>query len=318
MTTGTAAVAAPGARADWLEDFHRDGFAVLRGAFTPAEVAAVNTEAVRLCRTDYGTIWFDPDTGESTNPREAAQPSPDGPAAASTIGEIGDLDDDEVLRRYLCLHFPHKASPLIRDTLSHPVLVDALTRVIGPDVKSMQSMLFLKSEGKPGQAWHQDELFIPTRDRSLTAAWIALDDARIDNGCLWALPGSHRAGVLYPDREHDDPGYDCTVEAYDFPYRDEDAVPLEVDAGDVVLFNGYLLHKSLPNTAPRGTRRALVHHYMSAQSLLPWFHQPGVHLGKTDHRDVVLVAGTDPYRWKGYEHVFDAEVRPDREGGCRR
>jgi ectoine hydroxylase-related dioxygenase (phytanoyl-CoA dioxygenase family) len=57
-------------------------------------------------------------------------------------------------------------------------------------------MLFIKSEGKPGQAWHQDELFIPTRDRSLAAAWIALDDATVENGCLWVLPGSHARGVL--------------------------------------------------------------------------------------------------------------------------
>ena len=48
----------------------------------------------------------------------------------------------------------------------------------------MQSMLFTKGEGKPCQAWHQDECFIPTRDRSLTAARIALDDATVENGCL--------------------------------------------------------------------------------------------------------------------------------------
>jgi phytanoyl-CoA hydroxylase len=48
--------------------------------------------------------------------------------------------------------------------------VGALTSVIGADVKAMQSMLFTKGEGKPGQAWHQDEFFIPTRDRSMTAA----------------------------------------------------------------------------------------------------------------------------------------------------
>ena len=84
-------------------------------------------------------------------------------------------------------------------------MVVALTRVIGPDVKAMQSMLFIKAEGKPGQAWHQDEYFIPTRDRSLTAAWIALDDATTENGCLWVLPGSHRRGVIYPDRDQTTP-----------------------------------------------------------------------------------------------------------------
>ncbi len=290
---------------DWAQRYHRDGYAVLPGAFSRAEVDAVNAEALRLCRGDYATSSL---TGEVAPERRAAtdERAPDG------------LTDDELLRRYLCLHFPHKGSALIAETMRHPALIAALTQVIGPDVKAMQSMLFLKAEGKPGQAWHQDELFIPTRDRSLTAVWVALDDARVDNGCLWVLPGSHRPGVLYPDREHDDPRFDCAVEAHDFPHTDEQAVPVEVDAGDVVVFNGYLLHRSLPNTRTRGLRRALVHHCMSAQSLLPWFHRPGVQIGKTDHRDVVLVAGRDPYAARGYEEVFSIEVRAERDGGCRR
>jgi hypothetical protein len=55
-----------------------------------------------------------------------------------------------------------------------PRLVPVLTQLIGPDVKAVQSMLFVKAGGKPGQAWHQDEYFIPTRDRSLTAAWTTI------------------------------------------------------------------------------------------------------------------------------------------------
>jgi ectoine hydroxylase-related dioxygenase (phytanoyl-CoA dioxygenase family) len=200
--------------------------------------------------------------------------------------------------------------------MRHPRVVDALVQLLSPDVKCMQSMAFVKSEGKPGQAWHQDEQFIPTRDRSLTAAWIALDDATVHNGCLWALPGSHRPGVLYPQREQQDERFDCTKEAHSFPYRDEDAVALEVSAGDVVLFNGYLLHRSLPNSGGHGLRRALVHHYMNAASLLPWVPQEGVTIGMTDWRDVVLVAGTDPYAWQPPVALSHVEVRPDGRGGC--
>jgi ectoine hydroxylase-related dioxygenase (phytanoyl-CoA dioxygenase family) len=277
-----------------LDQFDRDGFVVLTGALSGAEVAELNEEALRICRGDAGPV-------RGLMPGEA------------------DESDHAVIRRYACIHHPHKLSPVIRRTLAHPRIVEALTTLIGPNVKAMQSMLFTKGEGKAGQAWHQDEYFIPTRDRSLTAAWIALDDATTENGCLWALPGSHRPGVIYPDREHDDLRFDCSIEAFDFPYSDDDAVPLEVPAGTAILFDGYLLHRSLPNAAQRGLRRALANHYMSAESLLPWFQPaPGEHIAKYDYRDVVLVAGKDPYAYKGTVDVSDAHVRPERDGGCDR
>ena len=191
--------------------------------------------------------------------------------------------------------------------------------MIGPNVKAMQSMLFIKSEGKPGQAWHQDEFFIPTRDRSLTAVWIALDDATIENGCLWVLPGSHRRGVIYPSRHQDDARFDCTTESYDFPYADEDAVPVEIPAGTALIFNGYLLHRSLENSGRHGYRRALANHYMSAESLLPWVPPgPDEHMAIADFRDIVLVAGEDPYAYKGTVDVHKPYSRPDKDGGCDR
>jgi phytanoyl-CoA hydroxylase len=275
-------------------DFERDGYLVVPGALSPVEVAALRAEAVALCRGTRGAV-------DGTVPADPDEP------------------DEDVIRRYLCIHHPHKLSAIMAAVQHHPVIVDLLTELIGPDVKSMQSMLFIKAEGKPGQAWHQDEYFIPTRDRSLTATWIALDDSTVDNGCLWVLPGSHRRGVIYPNREHDDPRWDCTVESYDFPYRDEDAVPVEVPAGSALIFNGYLLHRSLPNTGQRGFRRALVNHYMSANSPLAWGKLgPGEYLSDHDYRDIVLVAGTDPYAYKGLAELARPGVRPDREGGCDR
>jgi len=267
---------------------------ILPGLLDPALVAAARAESVIICRGDRGKI--------------------DGLIPAGK-----DEDDDVVLRPYLCIHFPHKVSSLARDLARLPAAVQPLTEIIGPNVKMMQSMLFIKSEGKPGQAWHQDETHIPTRDRSLTAVWIALDDATIENGCLWVIPGSHRAGVLYPDRDQDDPRFDCTREAYGFHYREQDAVPVELPAGAALVFDGYLLHRSLPNTGRHGMRRALVNHYMSAESLLPWFppreREP---MGTTDHRDILLVAGEDPYAFKGTVDLMRPHIRPDGEGGCIR
>jgi ectoine hydroxylase-related dioxygenase (phytanoyl-CoA dioxygenase family) len=152
----------------------------------------------------------------------------------------------------------------------------------------------------------------------LTAAWIALDEATVENGCLWVLPGSHRRGVIYPDRYIDDPRFDCTAEAYGFPYDDSEAVPVEIPAGAALLFDGYLLHRSLQNSGRHGYRRALVHHYMSAESLLPWKEPEGDYFGEYDYRDVVLVAGEDPYAYKGVRDLSRAYSRPDKDGGCDR
>ncbi len=82
---------------------------------------------------------------------------------------------------------------------------------------------------------------------------IALDDATVDNGCLWVIPGSHRRGVLCPDREQDDPEFDRTREAFGCPCRDTDAVPAEIPAGAALMFVGYLLHRSLHSPAAEDT-----------------------------------------------------------------
>lgn len=269
------------------------GFAVLADALDPSEVAAVNAETLRLCRGDLTTI---------ARGQGAADDS---------------MSDDDALRRYSAIHNPDKLSEYLNGMVAHPRVVKALTSVIGPDVKSMQSMMFIKASGKPGQAWHQDEYFIPTRDRSLHAAWIALDDATTDNGCLWVLPGSHRRGVLYPADQQDNlDEFGCTIEARDFPYSDDDAIPVEIPAGAALIFNGYLLHRSLRNSGQHGYRRAFVNHYMSCSSLLPWQLPDGVKVGDGDYRDIVVVAGTDPYAYKGIETRRRAHIRRDGDTGC--
>lgn len=284
----------PADELDGAAAFYREqGFLVVTDALAEAEVQTLCDEGVAICRGQRGDVSL-----------------PDGLAPDPS------LEDDAFIENFLCIHHPHKISTVMYDYLAQKTMVDALTRIIGPNVKCMQSMLFIKSAGKPGQAWHQDEDYIPTRDRSLCGGWIAMDDATLENGCLWVIPGSHKPGVLWPQYPHNDPQFDCAVMSYDFPYSDDDAVPVEVPAGSIVFFNGYLLHRSLPNRATTGFRRCLVNHYMSAESLLPWHHKEGVGMGKQDMRDIVMVAGEDPHAWKGVHPKGGAHVRPAGEGGC--
>ena len=279
-------------------DFYREnGFLVVTDALSEEDLRALKEETVAFCRGRRGTVLKD------------------GKAPAYMQREA-ELSDEEVQRELLCIHHPHKQSERVRRYLADPAIVRVLTSVIGPNVKCMQSMLFIKSAGKPGQAWHQDEDFIPTRDRSLTGAWIAIDEATTENGCLWILPKSHQPGVLWPMHGHTDKRFDCTHESYGFPYENEDAVAVEVPAGAVVFFNGYTLHRSLPNKTAGGFRRVLVNHYMSAESLLPWQSGEDVPVAQRDSRDIVMVAGKDPYAYKGTEDLAHTHVRPDGKGGC--
>lgn len=280
-----------------VASYRENGFLIVEDLVSAEDVERLRAEAVKICRGGYPT---------------------------ASLPELGpEVTDREALGRYLCIHQPHKVSPVIREALAYPGIASVLSRIIGPDVKCMQSMLFIKPPRYPGQAWHQDEIYIPTRDRSLTGGWIALDDATVENGCLWVLPGSHRSGVLYPQRPHGDTvEFDSASESWGFD--DADEIPVEVKAGAVVFFNGYLLHRSRKNRS-EGYRRVLVNHYMSAQSLLPWHaaDSAGTSAAMADYRDIILVAGQDPYAWKGTEeraHVhsraFDpaAIVEPPGEG----
>lgn len=213
-----------------------------------------------------------------------------------------DASDEERLAQILAVHFPHWVSPTIAAMVAHEKVAEVLAEITGAHipywdgrVKCMQSMLFAKPPGLPGQAWHQDERYIPTRDRSLIGVWIALDDADEANGCLRVLPRSHRPGKLYPLRDHGRPDeFDPGEEAHGFAGA-EDEVLLEVEAGDVVFFNGYLLHRSKRNGSADRPRRALVNHYCSAWSNLPWMTREGVDVGVQDYRVIVPIVGDDPY-----------------------
>lgn len=277
-----------------VQFFQEFGYLVLENAFSDKEVGRINHEAVAICRGTRGEF-------DGLLPNDINK------------------SDDELIADYLCIHFPHKISEIIAEYLAPKPIVDTLSKIIGPNVKCMQSMLFIKSSGKPGQAWHQDEIYIPTRDRSLTGSWIALDDATVENGCLWVIPGSQSRGVLYQLEWHGDTRFDCAWQAQHFPYTDASAIPVEVKKGSIVFFNGYLLHRSLPNYRETGFRRSLVNHYMSAESLLPWFWgelPAGVGVANGDCRDIVMVCGEDPYSNRGIEERSKAHVRPLGKGGC--
>ena len=221
------------------------------------------------------------------------------------------LSDEELLKRILAINTPHYISDVFKTLVSHQKICSVLAQIAGAhfahwtgNVKAMYSILFIKPPGFQGQAWHQDESYIPSRDRSLTAAFVAIDDITIENGCLWLIPGSHQTGYMYPSKPHGNlDEYDFNDESYGFD--ESTMVPLEMKAGSVAFFNGYMLHKSFKNSSDT-YRRSLVVHYMGAESLAPWMGtEIGEPVARADNRKILPVFGKDPYEWKGYDDFGD-------------
>ncbi|MFY9513552.1 MAG: phytanoyl-CoA dioxygenase family protein [Rubrivivax sp.] len=166
-------------------------------------------------------------------------------------------------------HALHDLDPVFQ-RFSHGPELAALADGIGLQQPQVwQSQLIFKQPGIGGEVrWHQDATFFVTTPHSVATFWFALEDAALDNGCLWVEPGGHRGprGVLR-ERFHRD-GERLRIETLDStPWPDSaTAVPLPVPAGTLVLFHGLLPHYSAANRSPR-SRLAYTLHVTDGRSV---------------------------------------------------
>ncbi len=260
--------------------FRREGLLVVRGLIPPEQIAELrqHTEDLmqgKLPEQKKQMAGVDPSQYTGTTIQNLEAP----PA---------DLSPVEKAQFFLRIHMLHKKLEIHERFLLHPRVLDVLEALIGPDVAAIQSMLFLKPPGKPGQGWHQDSYYIPTHPDSLCAAWVAVDPCDEYNGAMWFAKGSqheplyppspdskHRnaygqrdlKGIEYingasdPDDSHNDLAH--IADRYD-------QVLVIAQPGDVVFFGGHVLHRSKQNTTKDRFRRAFVGHYFNARSFTQW------------------------------------------------
>jgi ectoine hydroxylase-related dioxygenase (phytanoyl-CoA dioxygenase family) len=155
-----------------------------------------------------------------------------------------------ILDRHLDIEFVWRLA-------THPRVIDAVEAVLGPDVLLLASNFFCKypaeERGERFVAWHQDVTYWGLEPPRAITAWIAIDDADEENGCMSVIPGSHRLGIL----EHGKSGRSGNLlsinqEVPDTLVDETRAVSLPLRAGQMSLHDGMLLHGSHPN---RSTRR---------------------------------------------------------------
>jgi phytanoyl-CoA hydroxylase len=167
------------------------------------------------------------------------------------------------LRRYPRMAQMHRWDETTMAWLLDDRIRQQLTRLLGAEPYAVQSMLYFKPGGSRGQALHQDNFYLRVEPGTCVAAWMALDDTDEENGCMLVVPGSHRWPILCTAKADTRTSFtDVTVP---MPPT-EQAVPVRMAPGDVLFFNGSLVHGSHPNTSAHRFRRALIGHYIEADA----------------------------------------------------
>ena len=217
-----------------LDAYAKDGYAIARALFSAEEVAAFLDHFMSI-HAAGGEGWTE-------RPIDPDSPDP--------------------LRRFPRLLQMHR-----RDAASLGYLLDerlrtALVELLGTEPYAVQTMMYFKPAGARGQALHQDQRYLRVEPGTCMAAWLALDDCDEENGCLQVVPGTHTMDLLCPIVS--DRAKSFTKETVPVP-PGHAVVDLRMKAGDVVFFNGQLVHGSGPNLSS-GFRRILVGHYIAGEA----------------------------------------------------
>ena len=260
-----------------IEGFHRDGFTVVDNFVDREACDRLRERALELVddwEPGVERTVFTTDEQERHSNREFLSSG----GRIRCFFEDGALDDSGELTRPKELainkigHAQHDLDPVF-EQFSYTDDLASVARDIGmADALALQSMYIFKQPGIGGEvACHQDGTFLYTDPLSVTGFWFALEDATIENGCLWAAPGGHRGPLRQLFKRVGDDTEGTVFEQLDttpLPSPPEDLVPLEVPAGTLVVLDGRLPHWSDVNRSDR-SRHAYTLHCISAAADYP-------------------------------------------------
>jgi ectoine hydroxylase-related dioxygenase (phytanoyl-CoA dioxygenase family) len=162
-----------------------------------------------------------------------------------------------VLRK---LDNPHVHRPKVQQIARDPRLVALVEQVLGVGVSVYFSQVFFKAPGGGGpKPAHQDNFYFgPSDIEGIVTAWIALDDATLENGCLYFGEGTHQ-GPVYDHIAP--PGEPFNLQLPASILDRQPMAPAPVRKGGVSLHHGNTFHQSGPNHSSRW-RRACALHYV--------------------------------------------------------
>jgi phytanoyl-CoA hydroxylase len=259
--------------------YHRDGFVVVPDFADAASISALRARAEAIV-----DAW-EPTAERTVFTTEQQERVSNGEFLSSGDkiwcffeAEAFDADGELRQRKELSInklgHAMHDLDPVFERFTYTPALADVAADVGLTDALALQSMYIFKQPSIGGEVGcHQDATFLYTDPVTVTGFWFALEDATLDNGCLWAAPGGHLTGLRQLFKrtgtmtDGDGTVFE-TLDATPLPAPPHDLVPLEVPAGTLVVLNGLLPHWSDANRSSR-SRHAYTVHCISAAAHYP-------------------------------------------------
>ena len=255
-----------------LNSYHQNGFLVLEGFVEESECDVLRAEAERLVQefdpAEVISIFSTHEQNRLTDEYfltsgdkirfffEENAFNPDGTLKyekAKSINKIGHAlhDLNPFFERFSRSQKVKELAPAVE--LNNPLL--------------LQSMYIFKQPNIGGEVTcHQDSTFLYTDPIDIVGLWFAVEDATIENGCLWAIPGGHRSG-LKSRWVRSEEGMKFDVFNAE-PWPENQLVPLEVSKGSLILLNGLLPHRSFENRSTR-SRHAYTLHLIGADANYP-------------------------------------------------
>ncbi len=243
--------------AEQVAAFNESGVGAVRGLLRPEEIAGIRE--VFQAAGDQGPI--------------------DGLADASML-DPERAGRDAMLRRFPRMIHPHRHpdEPFGRLALRWMLsdrIGNVLRRLMGEEPIAAQSMFYFKGPGARGQSLHQDNLFLDVQPGTCIAAWIAVDRCDDENGCLVVVPGTGNWRIVCEGRVETEETVGEFFDRSSLPLPDGcEPVPATLEAGDVLFFNGSIVHGSYRNRSTDRFRRSLIFHYAptSCEKINAFYH----------------------------------------------
>ncbi|MDQ0207521.1 phytanoyl-CoA dioxygenase family protein [Alkalicoccobacillus murimartini] len=218
-----------------IKQFETEGFVIVKGLFSEEDLVEID-QTFEEISNQIIPGYFTPDLNpENTDP----------------------------LKRYPRVMHPHRFNETAKRFMLHKPVLNVLSELFNEEALAAQSMFYYKPPGARGQALHQDNFYLKVEPGNCIAAWTAMDQTDQENGGLLVVPKTSNYELVCPESSDSKESF---TTHYVKPPKDRKPIPAIMDRGDVLFFNGNLIHGSYRNKTKNRFRRSFICHYANSSA----------------------------------------------------